>query len=53
LENVKGNDYLRDLGPNRKIILKFFLKEQGVRVWTGFNWLRTGIIGEFFNTVIY
>jgi hypothetical protein len=39
LENPKGRDYLIDLGVDGKIVLKRFLKKQGMRLWTGFMWL--------------
>jgi hypothetical protein len=32
LENLKGREYLRDLGVDKWIILKMMLKEQYVRV---------------------
>jgi hypothetical protein len=31
---------------NRRIILYWILKKQGVRMWTGFSWLRIGANGE-------
>jgi hypothetical protein len=31
--------YLRILDVGRLIILKYMLKKETVRVWTGFNWL--------------
>jgi hypothetical protein len=41
LGNLKGRDhYLGDLSIGERIILKFILKKQDVRVWTGFIWLR-------------
>jgi hypothetical protein len=35
-ENLKG----RDLVISGRVILKWFLKKYGVRMWTGFIWLR-------------
>jgi hypothetical protein len=37
--NLKGRDHLGDLGIGGRIILKWTLRKQGVRVWTGLNWL--------------
>jgi hypothetical protein len=39
LENVKGDE---------RIILKWILKEQDVRVWTGFICRRIGPSGDLF-----
>jgi hypothetical protein len=41
-ENLTGKDHLGGLGIGRMIILKRILKEQGVGIWIGFNWLRAG-----------
>jgi hypothetical protein len=30
-----------------KMILKWILRKQSGRVWTGFIWLRTGTVGKF------
>jgi hypothetical protein len=44
-ENLKGRDYLEDLGINGKVISKWFLREYR-KVWTGYIWLKTGISGR-------
>jgi hypothetical protein len=41
-ENVKGSDHTGDLDVEGRIILKWILKIQGVRVWAVFVWLRIG-----------
>jgi hypothetical protein len=41
-ENLTGRDYLKDLGKDRRIILKWILKKYDVRMWTGFISLSTG-----------
>jgi len=35
LENLKGTDHLEDLVTVRSIILKWFVKKQGVRIQNG------------------
>jgi len=37
---------LDDLGVDGRIILKNVLMKLGVRMWTGFIWLRIGISGR-------
>jgi hypothetical protein len=37
----------QSLHVNRMILLKCVLKKQGMRVWSGFMWLRTGTSGGF------
>jgi hypothetical protein len=39
IEKPEEKDHLEDLGVNRIIIC--ILRYQGMRVWTGFIWLRT------------
>jgi hypothetical protein len=36
---LKESDYLEDLGVDRRVILKWMLVRQGVKVWIGFIWL--------------
>jgi hypothetical protein len=43
---LKGGDYSEDLGTDERIILKWFLRKHGGRVWIEFIWLRTGTGGE-------
>jgi hypothetical protein len=38
----EGRDHLEYLGIARRIILEWILKKQGVRLWSGFMWLRMG-----------
>jgi hypothetical protein len=35
----KGRDVLEDLGIDERLILKWILKIQGVRIWARFSWL--------------
>jgi hypothetical protein len=39
---LKGRDHLENLGIDRRLIPKKFLRKQCLRVWTGFIQLRTG-----------
>jgi hypothetical protein len=45
-EGLKERDPLENLSVDGKRILKLALRKQSVRVWTGFTWLRIGIIGR-------
>jgi hypothetical protein len=40
LENLQKRDHWGNQGMDGRIILEFVLKEYGVRIWTGFIWLR-------------
>jgi len=42
--NLKERDHLEDTGLDRRIILKWVLKQGWV--WTGLIWLRTGVNGN-------
>jgi hypothetical protein len=42
--NLKGRDHLKDLDVHARIILKWIIQKQSVRLWTGFIWLRIGSI---------
>jgi hypothetical protein len=39
-ENLKGGDYLEDIGLGRKITLEWILGVYGGKLWTGVIWLR-------------
>jgi hypothetical protein len=39
VENLKARIHLEDLGIDGRIILKWFLKKRGARMWTRFIWL--------------
>jgi DNA replication protein DnaC len=41
-----SSNHLGDQGIDERITLKWILKEQDVRVWAGFKWLRTGLNGR-------
>jgi hypothetical protein len=40
--NLKKSDHLEDVGLDGRIILKYILKKQDERAWTGFTWFRMG-----------
>jgi uncharacterized membrane protein YeaQ/YmgE (transglycosylase-associated protein family) len=40
LENLKGRDHFRALGIVGEIMSKWIFEKWGVKMWTGFNWLR-------------
>jgi hypothetical protein len=39
-ENLKGRNHLGDLGTDGRIL------QQGLKMWTGFIWLRIGTSGR-------
>jgi hypothetical protein len=39
-ENLKVRDHSKHLGADVRIILEWILGKQGVKLWTGFIWLR-------------
>jgi hypothetical protein len=45
-ENLKGRDHSEDLGVDGRIMMKCMLGKQDEKVWTGFIWLKVGIVGE-------
>jgi hypothetical protein len=50
---MNGRNRFEELGAHGRIILKRALKKYGVRVYTGFTWLRTGCDnGLFVNTIM-
>jgi hypothetical protein len=46
LGNLRGRDYLEELGIDRRMILKWILGKWGCWVWIGFIWLRIGTGGR-------
>jgi len=46
--NLKENEHFTDLDVEARTILKWILKKEGERVWTGLIWLRIGKRDEFF-----
>jgi hypothetical protein len=45
-ESLNRRDRLEGLGIDGRIILKWILGKQVLKVWIGFIWLRTGTSGE-------
>jgi hypothetical protein len=43
--NLKGRDHLGELGVDGRLTLKWILKEEGLKMWTGFISLRLGTSG--------
>jgi hypothetical protein len=41
LESLQGRDHSKDLGVYGRIILKWILGKEMLRVYNGFIWLRT------------
>jgi hypothetical protein len=39
-ENLKARSHLGEVGVDGKIVLEWILEKFGMRVWTGFIWLR-------------
>jgi len=50
-DNFREIGYLGDLGIDEKK-LKHTLKKQGLKAWTGFNWLRIRLSGTLVNMVM-
>jgi hypothetical protein len=44
-ENLKGRDYLENLGIDGRITSELILEKQGGELWTGFIWLKIGTSG--------
>jgi hypothetical protein len=42
VENLKRRDHVEDRGRDGKIVLKWIMRKQDVRLWTGFIWLVLG-----------
>jgi hypothetical protein len=47
VEKLKGKRPLERTGVGRRMILKRILMKQGLKLCTGFMWLRIGTSGEF------
>jgi hypothetical protein len=45
LRNLNETYRFKEVGVNGRIILKWVLRKQDRRAWTGFIWIRIGIIG--------
>jgi hypothetical protein len=48
LDDLKGRGHMGDLGTGGRIISNWVLKIYGVRLWTGFHWLRIHSSGGLF-----
>jgi hypothetical protein len=46
-KSPRGKVYLKDQGVDRRMGSKWDLREIGWGVWSGFTWLRIGIVGGF------
>jgi len=42
---LRERDYLRDLGVDGRIIIRWIFRKWDRGVWTGLNWLRIGTDG--------
>jgi hypothetical protein len=49
-ENLKETDHMAELGVDRNIILKWILKIQEGRVWTGLIWFSLVTSGGLLST---
>jgi len=49
LGNLRERVHSENTGIDGKIILEWILGKQGVKVWTGFVWLRIGTSGKHGN----
>jgi hypothetical protein len=43
--HLRERDHLKDPGIDRRIILRWIFRKWDVRLWTGSNWFRIGIVG--------
>jgi hypothetical protein len=48
LESINERDHSEDLGVDGRIMFKYVLEKQDVRVWSGFVWIRIGISSGMF-----
>jgi hypothetical protein len=46
LGSLKGGDHWEDLGIDGRITFRWILGKQGLGMWIGFIWIRTGTGGE-------
>lgn len=49
--HLKGIDSFRDVRLDWKIVLKLILKKWGVRMWSGFIWLKIGLCLLWFSVL--
>jgi hypothetical protein len=53
LKNLKRRDNLRDLGVDERKILKWILRKQDEKMWTGLIWLMIGTNGWLLQTISF
>jgi hypothetical protein len=47
-ENFKVRGHLQDVGVNGRVISRRVLEKYGMKMWTGFGWLRIGSKRRYF-----